>query len=210
MARRRLLAAFLGAAVAWPLAARGAPQTDASAAALVAEVRRAFTLHGKPIPPEIFRDMGDGDVADSGSIWVTVDVEAATGSNLYADEIKLRDGWIVQTKSNTSINGTEETAYKFIGTTDNGLLVVVASYNGGGSGTYYTLHILDIAAAGAFDLEGKLYRRINLTAIRSVALGDRWAGDVSISKNAIHIVTTRNGPVDDGSRATTSITAARP
>jgi hypothetical protein len=40
----------------------------APAAALIAEVRRAFTLNGKQIPPEIFRDFGDGDLADSGSI----------------------------------------------------------------------------------------------------------------------------------------------
>jgi hypothetical protein len=31
------------------------------------------------IPPEIFRDFGDGDSADSASIWVTVDVKAAIG-----------------------------------------------------------------------------------------------------------------------------------
>jgi hypothetical protein len=47
------------------------PATAGDAApttALIAEVRRAFTLNGKQIPPEIFRDFGDGDLADSGSI----------------------------------------------------------------------------------------------------------------------------------------------
>jgi hypothetical protein len=33
----------------------------APTAALVAEVRRAFTLNGKQIPPEIFRDFGAGE-----------------------------------------------------------------------------------------------------------------------------------------------------
>jgi hypothetical protein len=32
------------------------------------EVRKTFTVGGKRIPPEIFRDFGDGDFADSGSI----------------------------------------------------------------------------------------------------------------------------------------------
>src|SRR5262249_52724377 len=50
---------------------------EAEAAALVAEVRQKFTLEGKTIPPEIFRDFGDGDMADSGDIWVTVDLKAA-------------------------------------------------------------------------------------------------------------------------------------
>jgi hypothetical protein len=42
----------------------------APTAALVPEVHRAFTLNGNQIPPEIFRDFGDGDLADSGTIWV--------------------------------------------------------------------------------------------------------------------------------------------
>ena len=204
------LAAFCAAAVLANITARAASQSGAAASALTTEVRRAFTIHGKPIPPEIFRDFGDGDLADSGSIWVTVDLEAATGSNLYADDIKQDNGWVTQRKANQSINGAEQTDYKYIGATANGLLVVIASYRGGGSGTFYTLHIMDVGAAKAFDLDGKLYDRINLTSLRSMALGDRWAGDVSISGNAVRIVTTRSGPADSGSHTTTSITATRP
>src|SRR5262245_22801991 len=36
-----------------------------STAALIAEIRRSFTIDGKQVPPEIFRDFGDGDLADS-------------------------------------------------------------------------------------------------------------------------------------------------
>jgi hypothetical protein len=61
-----------------PASAGEAPQT----ASLITEVRRTFTIDGKPIPPEIFRDFGDGDLADTGPIWVTVDVKASIGSNL--------------------------------------------------------------------------------------------------------------------------------
>ena len=111
---------------------------------------------------------------------------------------------------NQSLNGSEETGYTYIGATENGLLVAVASYNGGGSGTFYTLHILDVAAAGAFDLEGNRYRRINLTVLRSIVLGDRWGGEVSIAHNAVRIVTTRQGPADAGRPTTTTIAAERP
>ncbi len=203
----------LFATLAWLLVCAAAPaiaQPAGDDAALLSEVRHAFTLHGKPIPPEVFRDFGDGNIADSGSIWVTVDIEAAIGSNLYADDIKKQGQWLSQKHANRSMNGSEETGYTFIGATDNGLLVVVASYNGGGSGTFYTLHILDVAAARAFDLEGKLYRRINLTVLRSVVLGDRWDGAVSIAHNAVRIVTTRQGPADAGTPTTKTIAAERP
>jgi len=203
----------LFAALAWLLIGVGVPavaQIVGDDAALLSEVRRAFTLHGKPIPPEIFRDFGDGDLADSGSIWVTVDIEAAIGSNLYADDIKTEGKWLSQKRANQSLNGSEETSYTFIGATDNGLLAVLATYNGGGSGTFYTLHILDVAAARAFDADGKRYRRINLTVLRSVVLGDRWDGAVSIAHNAVRIVTTRKGPADAGAPTTQTITADRP
>lgn len=178
------------------------------AAALAAEVRKSFTVHGKPIPPEIFRDMGDGDMADSGSIWVTVDVAAAVGSNLYYDDIRADHGWFTQ---KTRDKPDEETAYRYVGATDNGLLAVIAVYSGGGSGRFFTLHILDVVAARGFDLDGRLYPRVNLTVLRSVALGDRWDGEARIAGNAI--VVTKLGPgvgLDSGQRPTVTITALRP
>jgi hypothetical protein len=180
-----------------------------SDAAVLAEVRHSFTLNAKPIPPEIFRDMGDGDLGDSGAIWVAVDIAAAIGSELYGDTIKQEHGWVIQTKPNVSLNNIERTDYTFVGSTDNGLLVVLASYSGGGSGTFYTLHILDVAVARAFDIDGKIYRRINLTDLRNVILGDRWEGDVTIAKNSIRITTTKDGPVG-GPRPPMTIEAERP
>ena len=50
-----------------------------------------------------------------------------------------------------------------------------------------------------------------LTNLRSIPLGDRWDGEISIEKNTITIVTTRKGPADDsGVRETTTIEAIRP
>jgi hypothetical protein len=184
---------------------------DTATAALVTEVRHSFTLNGKPIPPQIFRDFGDGDLADSGDIWITMNVAAATGSNLYYDDIKKEGGWLVQKRTAAKGNDGEEVGYSFSGATENGLLVVISYYYGGGSGRFYWLHILDLAPARAFNIEGKFYWQIRLTAVRTVPLGDRWNGDVSISKNTIRIVTIRDGPADDsGKRRTKTIKAQRP
>ena len=196
-----LLSSLQGAAAA------GGSDTKGTAA-LVAEVRRTFTLKGQVIPPEIFRDFGDGNLADSDTIWVTVDLAAAVGSNFYYDPIRQYGDWKIQKKQKES-DTPEETAYTFKGSTANGLLVVVASYNGGGSGTFHTLHILDVAAASAFDNDGKRYRRVNLTNIRSVALGDRWEGEVKIMGNAVRVTTTR-GPAGGEARTPLTVTAERP
>lgn len=179
-------------ALAILLAALSGFAAPAVASGPLVELKKAFTLDNKPVPPEIFRDLGDSDLADSEPILVTVDVRAAIGSNRYGDPIVRRAGWIAQNhRSPDTPNGSEETGYRYVGATRNGLLVAVAYYNGGGTGAFYTLHILDARLAPAFDSEGKVYQRVNLTNIRSIALGDRWDGEVTISGGTIHIATAK-------------------
>src|SRR6476661_2602529 len=206
LARCCAAVAALAMAALPAMGTEGRPASDP-----VAEMRQSFTLDGKTIPPEIFRDFGDGDLADSGAIWVTVDVKAAIGSNLYYDAIKQDGGCSRQTKAAIGPGSGEQTGYCYIGATDNGLLVVLASYNGGGSGIFMMLHILDVALGRGFESDGSSYERVNLTNLWSVPLGDRWDGQISIAKNTIKIVTIRSGPADDsGQPRTRTIEAARP
>ena len=154
------------------------------------EVRRSFTIGGKPIPAEIFADFGDAWLSDSGPIIVTIDANAAIGSNRYADPIKTNGRWVEQAKPGPGgLFGPETMAYEYRGATANGLLVFLAAWSGGGSGTFYYLHILDAVTNRAFDEDGSTYSRLDLTLVRTVILGDRWEGDVSISGNSVRIVT---------------------
>jgi hypothetical protein len=154
------------------------------------EVRRSFTIGGKPIPPEVFADFGDAMMSDNRPIVVTIDAKAAIDSNRYADPIKTDGRWVEQIKSGSgSFNGSETMSYEFRGATANGLLVFLAAWTGGGSGTFYYLHIVDAASRSAFDEDGSTYSRIDLTLVRTYILGDRWEGDVSISGNSVRIVT---------------------
>lgn len=206
MFRNVIAAAFLLAiaAPAWPAPAQNP----------LSELRKSFTLAGKPIPPEVFADFGDSDLADSASIRVTIDLLAAMGSNLYADDIVVSpQGWVSQKKAIAEGSGKriEETRYKFQGVTHNGLLAVLASFSGGGSGDFVTLHILGAALARGFDGAGKRYGRLDLTIVRSVPLGDRWDGDVKIAGDKIIVVTRRQGTdATDRPPATQIIEAERP
>ncbi|MDR3483832.1 MAG: hypothetical protein P4M05_02855, partial [Bradyrhizobium sp.] len=173
------------------------------------ELRRSFTVGGKPVPPEVFRDLGDGDLADSDSILVTVDVTAAIGSNRYFDGITTTDGWVTQIKpASKREDPVEQTAYMFIGRTANDLLIVIASYSGGGSGVFYTLHILGAVSVKGLNSAGKRYDRLNVTAVRSVPLGDRWDGRAKIDGNAISIETTGRTPDGQDQKSTTRIIRA--
>ncbi len=154
------------------------------------EVRKSFTIGGKPIPPEIFADFGDAMMSDSRPIVVTIDANAAIDSNRYADPIKTNGRWVEQIKPGSgSFNGPEIMSYEYRGVTSNGLLVVLAAYSGGGSGTFTYLHILDAASNRAFDEDGSSYSRLDLTLERTYILGDRWQGDVRVSGNSVRIVT---------------------
>jgi hypothetical protein len=162
----------------------------ASAADPLDEVRRSFTIGGKPIPPEVFADFGDAMMSDSRPIVVTIDGNAAIDSNRYADPITTKGRWVEQTKLGSgSSNGPETMSYEFRGTTANGMLMLLAAWSGGGSGTFYYLHILDAASNRAFDEDGSTYSRLDLTLVRTYILGDRWQGDVSISGNSVRVVT---------------------
>lgn len=192
------------AAPAWPAA------TEAS----IAELRRSFTLDQRPVPPEVFTDFANGDPFEGArSAMVTVDVGTAIGSNLYADPIvRGEDGWVSQRKIVAGrVEPPAAQSYKFIGATQNGLLVVVSAYYGGGTGRYFTLHILDLAAAPAYDSGGKLYDRLNLTILRALPLGDRWHGSVVIAGNTVTIATDPGEPNNGNrDRTTQRLEAVRP
>jgi len=176
--------------LAFALAALIALAAPALAAGPLDELRRSFTLGGKPVPPEVFRDFGDADLGDSAPSVVAIDVKAAIDSNRYGDPIARRGGWLTQSRAApATLNGAEETAYRYVGVTKSGLLVVIATYSGGGSGVFTTLHILDASLAAAFDSDGKRYGRVDLSVLRSVVLGDRWDGEVTIVADAVRIVT---------------------
>jgi hypothetical protein len=121
---------------------------------------------------------------------VKIAANAAIDSNRYADPIKTNGRWVEQIKlASGSFNGPETMSYEFRGATANGMLVFLAAWSGGGSGTFYYLHILDAASNRAFDEDGSTYSRLDLTLVRTYVLGDRWQGDVSISGNSVHVVT---------------------
>jgi hypothetical protein len=166
--------------------------TPALAAGPLDELRRSFTLVGKPVPPDVFRDFGDADLDDSLPSVVAIDVKAAIDSNRYGDPIARRGDWVTQSRSAPgSLNGAEETGYHYVGATKNGLLVVIATYSGGGSGVFTTLHVLDASLASGFDGDGKLYGRVDLAVLRSVVLGDRWQGEATIAGDTIRIATAK-------------------
>ena len=183
----RVAALLLLALVGFPAQARDGALPPGS----LAELRRTFTLGGSPIPPFVFRYMGDGNPADTKPIMVSVDAWAAIDSNQYAVAIHKRDGWISQTTEPSGADRQAETeTYRYLGATPDGLLVAVTvNFTSGGAYAPATLHVFDAAAAKAFDLEGKGYDRLDLTILANYPLGDRWTGKAALAGDTVTITT---------------------
>jgi hypothetical protein len=148
-------------------------------------------------------------MSESRPIGVTIDANPAIDSNRYADPIKTNGRWVDQMKRGSgSFNGPETMSYEFRGATGNGILVFLAAWSGGGSGTFYYLHILDSASNRAFDEDGSTYSRLDLTLVRTYILGDRWQGDVRISGNSVRVVT--DSSLGGHGVASVTIAARRP
>jgi hypothetical protein len=185
-------------AALWTLLLIFAYPTPALAADRLDEVRRSFKIDGGPIPPRIFADFGDAALSDGRPIAVTVDALAGIDSNRYFGAIKQNGPWFEQSASLYDAQKDAGTiSYGYQGATRNNLLVVLTCYSGGGNGEFYALDILDAAWGGGFDDDGKSYQRLDLTILRHVALGDRWAGEIKIAGNSIHVTTTGSLPGQD-------------
>ena len=174
-----------------PLPARAGE--TAPTAALIAEARRDFTLNGKQIPPEIFRDFGDGDLADSGTIWVTVDVKTAIGSNLYFYEIRQNRTWISQKKVTANAGAGEETG-SHISARRRTAFSWFSPPTAAAARATSSRCTSSILSRPRLRPRRQDLRAHHLTNLRRVALGDSWDGEISIAKNTIRIVTTRKGP----------------
>src|SRR5579875_710132 len=92
------LALCLGVAVLGETSIRAVRAESGTAAgdALLNEIRHSFTLHGRPVPPLLFRNLGDGDLADARAVFDSADLVAAVASDLYATETRQLAGWTVQ------------------------------------------------------------------------------------------------------------------
>ena len=115
----------------------------APAADRLDEVRRSFTIDGKPIPPRIFADFGAATLSDSRPIAVTIDALAGMDSNRYLGAIAKSGSWFKRSVKapETNHDEVESISYGFMGATRNNLLVVLTAYSGGGSGIFYALDI---------------------------------------------------------------------
>ena len=160
----------------------GSAVAEDTAQAELESVNQSFSIKGRPVHPNVLRDL-QPLLSDNLPYVVAIDLAASAGSNKYFDgEVNSSgDRWVFVEQDGGRFS------YLWRGRLDNGLHIVQTAGSADGTGEFYTLHFLGVALMPAFDGEGNAYRRVALSTVRQVPLGDRWRGTIELNGNQVTV-----------------------
>jgi hypothetical protein len=140
-----------------------------------------------PVHPRILEEFY-GWLADSGAPIIAMDIEAAIRSNKYCSPIEFinlerGEQWV------RSSNEEERSffQYRHLGSSPTGINAVLIAYNGGGSGTFYSILFLVFQSDSylQYEAQGKKRDRVLLKCIGHLSLGDRYDGEVQFKNGQL-------------------------
>ncbi len=139
------------------------------------------------IHPRIINDFSTW-LSDTGDQIVAINLLDAQGSNRYFGDVEIRaiDGecpWVSWERGGR--NGSF--GYQYIGMTESNVHLLFTSNWGGGSGQFRDVMLLTIEPDTGIDWEGKERERLLLRKIGEIGLGDRWAGELRVTRNTLWI-----------------------
>ena len=149
------------------------------------ELNKRFTYKGRPVHPLAVQDLLSG-VSDPLPGPIAVDVEGTYDSNRYFGEYTERDGRVfIDLKTDEQPSGWF--GYEYLGRLANGFHVLRTFENGGGSGVFQSLLLIECAVD--FEYVGGGERRYRLAMARrgEILLGDRYSGVIKLEpgRNAV-------------------------
>lgn len=183
----------------------GAASASAQPAAPVRMIETEYSFTRAPfVNPRILYEMSAW-LSDGGDLVVAINLEDANDSNRFStwsDEVEVRESagrcpfvrW--RQKPGAEGHSRDSFGYRYLGMTDSGVSVLLTASSGGGSGTFMDLLFL-AAERGqgiAHDEErndGAVVRadreRVVLRKWGTIALGDRWDGELRLRGNDLFI-----------------------
>lgn len=150
------------------------------------------------ISPAIVKDMQTW-LSDTEEQVVTINLET-NKSNRYSATTYIRttDGHpvIVMKEPISSTTRKSYFSYQLVGKTSDGIHVLLLKSNGGGSGVFTSLMLVELFEEQGLALNGntmvfnrprKLIKRLG-----SIELGDRYEGEIKLENRVLHIEADRN------------------
>jgi hypothetical protein len=137
---------------------------------LLAEAEAFFTFHGARIHPLLVQEF-EGWLSDGGPVTLSVDVNAAEGTDEYGAPVKLDGNEILSDIPNAQPG--QRYGYERIGVLRDGTQVVKTSDYGGGTGVFQSLMFLRFKLQEHRRFNGQVEKRLVLSVVDAYPLGDR-------------------------------------
>jgi len=152
-----------------------------------------FTYHGKPVHPRAIKDLTSW-VADSLPGPIAVDVAGTFDSNRYFGDYKVQeDGRVFVDLKQDYLDDIGWFAYRRIGRLANGLHVVRTYDNGGGTGVFQSLLLIECLIEFEYRDDGRRKSILVMRRRGEFGLGDRYSGKISIDSRQNRITAAPDG-----------------
>ena len=141
------------------------------------------------VHPRIIEEL-KGWISDPDGAITSVDLLAGNDSNRFFGDFNVREAdgqtWVEYDRK----AGHGFFSYRYIGTSPSGIHILLCADSGGGSGVFENLMLLslheDVAIDGRVDSVTKR-KRVILSTVGSIALGDRYSGDIVYTNGVLKI-----------------------
>lgn len=153
----------------------------------------SFTDIKKAINPWIIESLLTG-IADTEPTSVSVLLYGSQKSNRFSYPVVDNGKFFSSTKGCRENSTYERFSYREIGRTDSGIYILHTASSGGGSATFHDILLVEICQRDLIKdiATGKIERCLVLNAIGSMALGDRFFGEIDLSKDGTLSISGRH------------------
>lgn len=155
------------------------------------ELNNKFTYRGKPVHPRAIQDLVSW-VADPLPGPVAIDVEGTYDTNRYFGEFHKRENGVVFIDLEQPILKQKGWfGYRYIGRLANGFHVLQTYDNGGGTGVFGSVLLLECVIDFEYKIDGSRRKFLSLKRRGEFGIGDRYSGEITVKpkENAILIGT---------------------
>lgn len=146
----------------------------------LAQVNKDFTYRGKAIHPRAVKDLTSW-VADPLPGPVAIDVAGTFDTNRYFGDYEIReDKYVFIDLTQESIEDTGWFSYQYLGRLLNGLHILRTSDNGGGTGIFQSLLLVECMIDYEYIDNGRRKSILMLRRRGEFGLGDRYEGKIFV------------------------------
>jgi hypothetical protein len=146
----------------------------------LSQLNKDFTYRGKPVHPRAIKDLTSW-VADPLAGPIAVDVAGTYDSNRYFGDYKVQEnGNVFIDLTQENVEDTGWFSYKHLGRLGNGLHVIRTFDNGGGTGVFQSIILVECLLDFEYKSDGGRKSILVIRRRGEFGIGDRYDGKILV------------------------------